>query len=49
MVKFDRKALIEYLQGIAEQAGKCNVTLTLTGYVNGKPFEGSSVVVLIGG
>jgi len=49
MVKFDRKALIEYLQDISTQEEKNSVTLTLTGYVNGKPFEGSSEIVLIGG
>lgn len=43
MVKFDRQALIGYLGGATGE-----VTLTLTGDVDGKPFEGSDTIVVIG-
>jgi hypothetical protein len=43
MVKFDRQALIGYLGGATGE-----VTLTLTGDVDGKPFEGSDTITVIG-
>jgi len=43
MVKFDRQTLIGYL---GESTGE--VTLTLTGDVDGKPFEGSDTIIVIG-
>ena len=43
MVKFDRQVLIGYLGGATGE-----VTLTLTGDVDGKPFEGSDTIIVIG-
>lgn len=43
MVKFDRQVLIGYLEGATGE-----VTLTLTGDVDGKPFEGSDTIIVIG-
>ena len=43
MVKFDRQTLIGYL---GEATGE--VTLTLTGDVDEKPFEGSDTIIVIG-
>ena len=43
MVKFDRQTLIGYLGGATGE-----VTLTLTGNVDEKPFEGSDTIMVIG-
>lgn len=43
MVKFDRQVLIGYLEGATGE-----VTLTLMGDVDGKPFEGSDTIIVIG-
>jgi len=43
MVKFDRQTLIGYLVGATGE-----VTLMLTGDVDGKPFEGSDTIIVIG-
>ena len=43
MVKFDRQALVGYLGGATGE-----VTLTLTGDVDGKPFEGRDTITVIG-
>ncbi|MFC1902901.1 hypothetical protein ACFLX4_02400 [Chloroflexota bacterium] len=44
MVRFDRQLVIEHLKrrGLAEG----NVPLTLTGIVNGRPFEGETIVLV---
>ena len=43
MVKFDRQVLIGYLEGATGE-----VTLTLTGDVDGNSFEGSDTIIVIG-
>ena len=42
MVKFDREALIDYLDGTTGE-----VTLTVSGEVAGTPFEGSDTITVI--
>jgi hypothetical protein len=42
MVKFNRQAVIQWLRGIITTDG--NVTLTVTGNVEGKAFEGSDAI-----
>jgi peptide/nickel transport system substrate-binding protein len=49
MVKFDRQAIINYLEELSAELGKRRITLSLTGYVSGKLFEGSDDVELLGG
>ena len=47
MVKFDLQPVIEYLEGKGQVDGK--VSFTLTGTVDGRPFDGEDIVLVIMG